>query len=122
MKDKRNSLRKSTLPRLHYGSMLYKLIFFSSNMLALQQVTAFLVISVQTLFKQGRIALQASGQILTLWGYFAWNRKPQGAEKQRKMTAPKKQLLLLHYILPVNPRTQRLSNEQAQRKDDHNPR
>lgn len=66
MKDKRSSLRKSTLPRLHYGSMLYTLIFFSSNILALQ-VTAFLAISVQTLFKQGLIALQASGQILTLF-------------------------------------------------------
>lgn len=70
MKDKRNSLRKSTLPRLHYGNMLYKLLFFSSNMLHYNKLLIY-VITVQTLFRQGRIALQANGQILTLvWGFF----------------------------------------------------
>lgn len=70
MKDKRNSLRKSTLPRLHYGNMLYKLLFFSSNMLHYNKLLIY-VIPVQTLFRQGRIALQANGQILTLvWVFF----------------------------------------------------
>lgn len=70
MKDKRNSLRKSTLPRLHYGNMLYKLLFFSSNMLHYNKLLIY-VIPVQTLFRQGQIALQANGQILTLvWVFF----------------------------------------------------